>query len=48
MAERWYRLVNFVTSPGVSDEDLPGSIALDLKHQPSESFRREAEAGKSS
>ncbi|MEW6935138.1 NUDIX domain-containing protein [Trueperella pyogenes] len=43
VAERWYRLINFVTSPGVSDEDLGIYLALDLKHQPSESFRREAE-----
>ncbi|QOQ38754.1 NUDIX domain-containing protein [Trueperella pecoris] len=42
IAASWYRLVNFVTSPGVSNEDLAVYLAFELTHRPS-SFVREAE-----
>ncbi|MCM3906697.1 NUDIX domain-containing protein [Trueperella bernardiae] len=45
VATSWYRVINFVTSPGVSDEDLGVFLAFDLTHRPSPSFtRREEEA----
>lgn len=42
VARRWYRLINFVTSPGVSNEDLSVYLAFDLEHRPS-TFTREGE-----
>ncbi len=42
-AERWIRTINFVTSPGVSNEDLGIYLALDVRHAPLSKFTREAE-----
>ena len=44
VAARWYRMINFVTSPGVSDEDLGVFLAFDLTHCPSSFTRMEEEA----
>lgn len=42
-ASWWIRLVNFVTSPGVSNEDLGIYLALDVEEAPLGQFVREAE-----
>lgn len=42
-ASRWYRLINFVTSPGVSNEDLGIYLAFDIEPAPLGEFTREAE-----
>ena len=42
-ASRWIRLVNFVTSPGVSNENLNIYLALDVEEAPLGEFTREAE-----
>ncbi|VEI12338.1 NUDIX domain-containing protein [Trueperella bialowiezensis] len=42
-ARRWYRMVNFVTSPGVSNEDLAIYLAFDIEEAPARDFTREAE-----
>ncbi|MDP9805562.1 ADP-ribose pyrophosphatase [Trueperella bonasi] len=42
-ASTWFRLVNFVTSPGVSNEDLGIFLAVDVEHAPLGDFKREAE-----
>ncbi|MCI7550748.1 MAG: NUDIX hydrolase [Actinomycetaceae bacterium] len=45
-AERWFPLVSFFSSPGVSDENLDVFLALDVTHIDSPiDFQREAEEG---